>query len=275
VVKLSGASRKGRAWAAREQTGGTLGGSTRGGQAARRSARRWDSFSGKCGRKAEALLREPAWGQIIPWPADTPLWLVSIPGRLKLMSSRFDSKPSEPIARKTCFAEPQVSRLQPHAAAHPPGTVIHRINQFWREVRLLFPASRPVRRSVAVLTQACNLSGGGPTTRLTSVSATAHGTFYNFAKYNALLPTNAITFLSRHPVNTFFHFLASASDCQFGSGNEQSSKDFPHEFAVSLVAFEHGLTGRHGTLDLNPALVADIVQRGAHLVEIHVTLSEQ
>jgi len=38
----------------------------------------------------------------------------------------------------------------------------------------------------------------------------------------------------------------------------------PHELAVGLVAFEHLLTRGHGTFDLNPAAVVDIVQRGTH-----------
>ena len=98
-----------------------------------------------------APLRGRAWVQSTPRRASTSFWLVLIHRPLNPLSGRFGSTPSEFIARKTCFAESPDSRLQPQAATHPPGTMIHRNNKSWREVRLLFPASRHVPRSVAVL----------------------------------------------------------------------------------------------------------------------------
>jgi len=63
-------------------------------------------------------------------PASAPFCLVSIPGPLNRLSDQFGCEPSsaapESIAHKTCLAESPNSRLQPHAAAHPPGTMIGR-----------------------------------------------------------------------------------------------------------------------------------------------------
>jgi hypothetical protein len=52
-------------------------------------------------------------------------WLVAILGPLHpLRSGRFGSTHSGYIARNPYLAEPHDSRLQPHAAAYPPGTIV-------------------------------------------------------------------------------------------------------------------------------------------------------
>ena len=61
-------------------------------------------------------------------PTSIPFRLVSVAGQLNPLSDRSGSEPSseasESIACKTCLAESNDPRLQPHAAAHLPGTII-------------------------------------------------------------------------------------------------------------------------------------------------------
>jgi len=66
-------------------------------------------------------------GAVRPWPTPTLFELVPTPGPLNPLSGRLGSEPSSPapesIACQTCLAESRAGRLQPHAAAHPPGTI--------------------------------------------------------------------------------------------------------------------------------------------------------
>ncbi len=67
-------------------------------------------------------------GTLHPRPTGTPFRLVSSAGLLSSLSGRSGSEPSseapEFIACQTCLAESNDSRLQPHVAAHLPGTII-------------------------------------------------------------------------------------------------------------------------------------------------------
>jgi len=131
--------------------------------------------------KADRCAERRAKGTTHPRPAATPFRPVSIPGQLNPLSGQFGSEPSseapESIARKKCLPESPAWRLQPHATAHSPGTMVRAEPQTWREDRLTGPAPHHVRRSAAVLGQLPSSSGGGPTTRLTSEGVSALGPF--------------------------------------------------------------------------------------------------
>ncbi len=91
------------------------------------------------------------------------------------------------IARKTCSAESNASRLQPPCRSSSAGhddsrETPHRANSNSQSARSLAPADSSQRHH-----NWPHSSGGGPTTRLTSEGVSALGTFSNDSHYALLL----------------------------------------------------------------------------------------
>ena len=59
------------------------------------------------------------------------------------------------------------------------------------------------------------------------------------------------------------------------SASSRSGKNAPQEAAVLFVAFKHLPAGGDRAFNLNPAAVADVFHRLAHLAEVDLSLAEQ